>query len=388
MPELQLFEETIQEAAGFKSNRDRGISFPEERITEVNDLIYNGIIKGRRLSSTERAFRVEEALTTSDFPLMFGDVLDRLLLAAYKTVEPAWKPFTKMSTVKDFRDAYRFAVYGSDQFLPQVGEKGEYLASKLDELRYTIAVLKYGRQIDLSWEAMINDDLGALRDIPERFAKAAVRTEHRIMTTLYASDEGAHTEGAGGNLYELGINCNIAASADCPLTIANLEHGVKTMNQFTDIGGEPILASPKFLVVCPALEFTARQILTSALKMWTDDAGGVLDAHPTSNVIATIGLQLIVDKYLPVVNTGADQDTQWYLFSDPADIASLEAAHLSGHESPEIAMKSSDKVTVGGGPISPFSGDFATDNVFYRVREVFGGTKLDWRGSFMGGFVT
>jgi len=387
MPELQLFEETIREAAGFMSNRDRGISFPEERIAEVSDLIYNGTIRGRRLSSTERAFRVEEALTTSDFPLMFGDVLDRQLLAAYKAVEPAWKPFTKMSTVKDFRTAYRFATYGSDQYLPRVGEKGEYLASSLDELRYYISVLKYGRQIDLSWEAMINDDLGALRDIPERFARAAMRTEHRIMSTLYASDVGAHVEGAGGNLYQLGVNCNYAASADCPLTIANLEHGVQTMNQFTDIGGEPIMATPKFLVVCPALEFTARQILTSATKQWTDGAGAI-SVHPTANVIATIGLQLIVDKYLPIVNPAAnDTNTQWYLFSDPNDIAALEAAHLTGHESPEIAMKNSDKVTVGGGPISPFSGDFATDNVFYRVREIFGGAKMDWRGSFMGGYV-
>ena len=391
MPEMQLFEETIKEAAAYSSLSDRGIRFTDSQRSKVQDLVYSGIVEGRKMSTRERAFRLEEALTTSDFPLMFGDVLDRQLLAAYKAIEPAWKPFTKMSTVKDFRDAYRFSVYGSDQYLPRVAEKGEYLASELDELRYTIAVLKYGRQIDLSWEAMVNDDLGALRDIPERFAKAAMRTEHRIMTTLYASDLGAHVEGAGGNLYQLGINCNFAASGDCPLTIANLEHGIQTMNQFTDIGGEPIMAAPKYLVVCPALEMTARQILTSATKMWLAGATTIAAApdvaRPMNNVVAGMGLTLIVDKYLPVVNTGNDQDTQWYLFSDPADIAALEAAHLSGHESPEIAMKSSDKVTVGGGLMSPFSGDFGTDNVFYRVREVFGGTKLDWRASFMGGYV-
>jgi len=383
MPEV-LFEESMREATGYMSNRERGVAFPLERIKEVSDLLYNSTYQGRRLMAHEREYLIREALTTSDFPLMFGDVLDRQLLAAYKAVEPAWKPFTKMSTVKDFRTAYRFATYGGDQYLARVGEKGEYLASEREELRYTIAVLKYGRQFDLSWETMINDDLGALRDTPERFARAAMRTEHRIVTTLYASDVGAHVEGAGGNLYQVGVNC--VATGAGPLTIANLETGVETMNQFTDIGGEPIMATPKYLVVCPALEFTARQILTSATKMWTDGAGAI-SVHPTANVISMIGLQLIVDKYLPIVNTGNDQNTQWYLFADPADIAALEAAHLSGHESPEIAMKSSDKVTVGGGPISPFSGDFATDNVFYRVREVFGAAKMDWRGTYMGGYV-
>ena len=385
MPENWVFEETMREAAGYMSNRERGVKFPEEQLAEVQNIVFNGKYHDQRLAPHRRDFMLKEAMTTSDFPLLFADVLDRQLLATYKAVESAWKPFTKMSTVNKIDvDAKRFSIYGSDQYLERVGEKGEYLASKLDELLYTIQVNKRGRQFDISWETLINDDLGALRDIPERYARAAERTEHRIMSALYTSDVGAHVEGAGGALYSLGINCNIAASADCPLTIANLEHGVQTMNQFTDIGGEPIMATPKYLVVCPALEMTARAILTSAVYQTTTVA---TVPFPTANVISTVGLQLIVDKYLPIVNAGAaDQDTQWYLFSSPSDIAALEAAHLSGHENPEIAMKMSDKVSVGGGPISPFDGDFATDNVFYRIRHVFGGAKMDWRGTFMGGY--
>lgn len=351
------------------------------RLKETIDLLSNA----RGMPRHRWEYLVREALTTSDFPYLFGDVLDRQLLAAYKAVDAVWKAFTKTSTVKDFRTAYRFTTYGGDNLLAEVPEKGEYQASPRDELRYTIAVLKYGRQFDISWEAMINDDLNALKDTPERFARAATRTEHRVMSSLYASDVGAHVEGAGGNLYEVGVNC--VATGTGLLTIANLETGVETMTSFTDIGGEPILARPRYLVVGPALEMTARQILTSTLKMWTESAGGTATAYPTTNVIAQTGLQLIVDPYLPVVNTGNDQLTQWYLFSDPSDIAALEAAHLSGHESPEIAMKNSDKVSVGGGPISPFDGDFATDNVFYRVREVFGGAKLDWRATYMGGYI-
>jgi hypothetical protein len=46
-------------------------------------------------------------------------------------------------------------------------------------------------------------------------------------------------------------------------------------------------------------------------------------------------------------------------------------------------MKSSDKVAIGGGgEISPMDGDFATDNVIYRVRECFGANKLDWRATY------
>lgn len=76
----------------------------------------------------------------------------------------------------------------------------------------------------------------------------------------------------------------------------------------------------------------------------------------------------------------------WYLFADPSKIAALEGAHLRGHEMPEICMKASDKVSISGTPMSAFSGDFATDDVLYRVRHCFTGAKLDWRATYMGGY--
>ncbi len=380
MPEELLFEETMKEAAGFFSNQERGVSFPLERIAEVQDLVFNSRYQGTKIAPHWRDALVREALTTADFPLLFGDVLDRQMLAAYRAVEPAWKMFTKMSTVNKVKtDAYRFTTYGGDDNLAPVAEKGEYLASPRDELRYIISVIKRGRQFDISWESLINDDLGALRDTPARFARAAMRTEHRLITALYASDVGAHVEGNGGNLYAVGTNAAAAL-----LSIASLQVGVQTMNMFTDIPGEPIMATPRFLVVPPALEYTALAILNSTTIVATTAAGV---PFPATNVIQRANLELVVDKYLPVVNIGNDQHTQWYLFSDPAEIAALEAAHLTGHEEPEIAMKASDKVSISGGPVSPFEGDFATDNVFYRVRSIFGGTKLDWRATYMGGYL-
>ena len=60
----------------------------------------------------------------------------------------------------------------------------------------------------------------------------------------------------------------------------------------------------------------------------------------------------------------------------------MEFGYLRGHETPEICMKSSDKVSMGGGDLSAFSGDFATDNIFYRVRIVKGSTQLDPRFAY------
>jgi len=124
----------------------------EQKIVETNNLLSNK----QRLPAHKHEFLMREALTTSDFPYLFGDVLDRRLLASYKAVDPVWKAFVKMSTVRDFRTAYRFAVTGGDQHLEEIPEKGEYPASGRAEKRYSLAVKKYGRQFDISWEALNN----------------------------------------------------------------------------------------------------------------------------------------------------------------------------------------------------------------------------------------
>jgi hypothetical protein len=201
------------------------------------------------------------------------------------------------------------------------------------------------------------------------------------VSSTYVNDLGTH---AASNLYQNAINEDVL-----PLTIQNLEDTVEAMQGplFVDVNGEPIQNRPKFLVVGPALEFTARQILTSAMKMWTyggdDEAAAV--PYPMSNVISQYGLVLVIDPYIPILD--ASYPGSWYLFSDPKDIAALECDFLVGHERPEICMKASDKVSVGGGEIGPMTGDFATDNVFYRVREVFGCNKLvttgGWRATYM-----
>lgn len=382
MPEENLFEETIKEAQGFFTNREAGRRYTAEQIKECVDLLSNA--KG--YPPHWREFLIREALTTSDFPYLFGDVLDRQVLAQYKATESTWKKYVKVSTVSRLYPqvgGYRFAITSGDQRLDEVPEKGEYLASTRAETRYALYVKKYGRQYDISFEAIINDDLDALTDTPQRFAKAALRTEQYAVINQYADDDGTH---AAGNLYDKTTANEINGSVNL-LTIANLEGGLEAMAGWRDAGGSPILNRAKYLVVPPALEMTARQILTSAAKTWTESAGGGAVAYPITNVVAQMGLELIVEPWLPICDA-TNGDTAWYLFADPGDIAALEAGYLRGHERPEICMKASDKVTVGGGAITPMSGDFATDNIFYRVRHCFGICELDWRATYAGGLVS
>jgi len=356
----------------------RGAPVQEQALAATVDLIMNK----DRLSKRMHEARLEEAITTSDFPYLFGQVIDRQLLANYKAIYADWKSYVKMSTVPDFNTVRREKLHGSDNHLEEVPEKGEYQPVTPTNCRYTYNVKKYGRQFDISWESLINDSLGAFNDIPTRFATAALRSEARFVTGLFAGGT------QGGNLSLFGdhtiTDCGqvVTNSGHLPLTIANLEATLALMAAQTDPNGEPIGVIGKHLVVPPALEFTARAILTSALSQWTDTAAATNFPLPTTNIIPQLGLQLHVDPFLPIINTHSS-NLGWFVFADPAQGAALEFAYLRGYESPEVVMKASNKVAVGGGGLSsPFTGDFETDNVMYRVRHVFGGVQMDPRFAY------
>ena len=70
------------------------------------------------------------------------------------------------------------------------------------------------------------------------------------------------------------------------------------------------------------------------------------------------------------------------MFADASLGRAVQVDFLTGHESPEICMKTSNKVSGGGGVVSPFDGDFDSDDVQYRVRHVVGGTHLDPRYAY------
>lgn len=335
-----------------------------------------------RLPAWRQEYLLREVITTSDFPHLFGFTLERDMLARYRAVVADWRSYCKVGTLPNFNEAELHKLQGNDNLLPLVAEKGEYQVAPMSEGHYHRRVYKRGRQFDISWEALINDALNAFSDIPARFAEAVVFTRAYNVTDLFSSALGPDALTYGAALADTADGQLITNVGALALTILNLEVTMGLMAAQTDVQGRPLGIRAKHLVVPPALEFTARAILTSALKQWTDVAvaGGV--PMPTTNVMPQMGLVLHVDPLLPVIDLSANRNGTWYLFADLSQGVAIQMDFLRGHEDPEICMKASDKVTVGGGALSPFSGDFATDNVFYRVRDVHGGTRVDRRYTY------
>ncbi len=351
--------------------------FSEANVSQFLDLLSNR----ERMPAHRHRYLMEEAITTSDFPNLLGFTLEREILARYRAAIPEWRAYCKTGIMPNFNAGEMHKVQGNDVLLPRVAQKGEYLVSPVDDSQYARRVFKYGRQFDISWEALVNDALSAFDDIPERFAESVTYTRAYNVTDLFVSATGPDAGLFGAPIADVDGQ-NVTNLGTLALTIANLETTMTLMAAQTDINGRPLGIRGAHLVVPPALEFTARAILTSALKQWTEVGAGAGIPVPTTNVIPQMGLTLHVNTLLPVIDLTGASGTTWYLFADPSQGKAMQMDFLRGHEDPEIVMKASDKVLTGGGATSPFDGDFATDNVFYRVRDVHGGTKLDPRYAY------
>ena len=321
-------------------------------------------------------FKLREAITTADFPALFGGVIERDLLARYQTAPTVWQPYVKIRTVRDFRVVPLHKVQGNDNRLPEVPEKGEYKVSPTSESRYNLQVKKYGAQFDISWESIINDYLDAFGDIPQRFADAAVNTEAYIITSLIASASGPNPALFGNPITDVDGK-NVVNVTNLTLTPQSLATVLSAMAMQEDANGKPLGVRGVHIVVPPALELAARSIITST-ELRTTLAN---QTYGVRNVLVDLGLQIHVNPWLPVIDTTTGH-TAWYVFADPSQGAALFAGRLRGQEQPEICMKDCNKVTVTGQHYTPFSGDFETDNIFYRVRLIFGGTQGDPRFAY------
>lgn len=331
------------------------------------------VLKGDRYAMVT----LQEAMSTSDFPLLFGDILDRTMLATFKAWIPDTLKIARRRTVNDFRDVKDFAVDGAEGTLDAVPERTEYPEAALTEARDTWSVAKYGRVIDISWESVINGDLDSFSDRPQRLAKAARRTQAKQVTEQYVTTTGPHT-----SLYTVG-NANIVTSHPA-LTTTGLATAMTVLAAQTDNDGEPIMFDTVFLVVPPALEITAMNIV-NALQIEMTDGGGLSGQKLIAKNWMANRVQVVVDPYIPIVASSSNGSTSWFLFGNPADgRPALSYGVLRGHEEPEIWVRTPNAMRAGGGPVAPEEGSFENDSVAHRVRFVCGATRHTSTGGAKG----
>jgi len=246
--------------------------------------------------------------TAGDFPALLQSAGNRVLLSAFQPAASGLRALFRMREAADFRTLSTIRAAGVDR-LEVVAESGEVTLGTAFEAVQTYRVRTFARAFSISREALVNDDLMAF-DAARAIGAAAAATEAAEFVALLTANSGAGPTMADGSaLFTTGRNT--LAGAGAAIGVATVSDGRAAMRAQRDLNQVVIGTAPRFIVVGPAGETAAEQ-LVAALAPATVNA---------VNPFASGRLEVLVEPRL----TG----NGWYLFADPAIIPTFEMATLA-----------------------------------------------------------
>lgn len=312
---------------------------------------------------------LSESMSVSDFPLLMGDVIDRMLLARFNAQPQVWRQYISVGRpLRDFRDARMIQTDGGNVAWDEITDLEGLTYTTITESGYIMSPKLYGKAARLSWRLLRNDDLDAFAEIPAILGQGGRRTLNSFATDLLFD-----ANGPDATLFSAGNGNRLAGNP--PLSITSLGTAIQTLMGFTDSVGEPIAVEGIRLVYGPGLHVTVQNILNQ-LSVRTVIAGGVTGGEVETTNWLVRGITPVMDPYIPLIalTNGA---TSWALLADPdAGRPIARIRFLQGFEEPVLYQKAPNTQRIGGG-LDDSVGDFQSMASEFKGLLGFGGITME-----------
>jgi ATP-dependent protease ClpP protease subunit len=286
--------------------------------------------------------------TTSDFPVLFENAIHRILQAAYATTPDTWSRFAGTGTVTDFRAHSRY-LRGSFGALDQVNEAGEFKNRPIPDLaKEAITAKTVGNMINLSRQAIVNDDMDVFSGLAVDLGRAAKLT---IEIDVYALLNSNPAMNDGKTLFHADHG-NLAQAGAAPSVVAFDAIRVAMAQQKDLSGNEYLDIRPSVLLLPIGLGGAARVVNGS---QYDPDAVNKLQRPNIVN-----GL------FSDIVDTPRLAGTAYYAFADPNIAPAIEVVFLNG-------------VTE---PFTDSQDGWRVDGVEWKVRHDYGVGAVNYRSGY------
>jgi ATP-dependent Clp endopeptidase proteolytic subunit ClpP len=287
---------------------------------------------------------------TADFPILLETAMHKTLQSAYANASDTWSRFCKVGSVSDFRANGRYRVGGLSN-LDAVNEFGEFKNKAIpDGEKGSITASTKGNIINLTRQAIVNDDLGAFIGLSASLGRAARRTIEASVYALLAENSGlGPTQSDTNPLFHSGRK-NVGTGA--ALTVASIDADRALMASQTGVGGYDYLDIRPAILLVPTLYAGTARVINDA--QYDPDTANKLQ-RPN----AVRGL------FRDIVDSPRLTGTRYYMFADPTEAPVIEVAFLDGQQEPVIEMERG----------------FDVDGTRYKVRLDYGVAAIDWRGA-------
>lgn len=280
--------------------------------------------------------------STSDFGNILLDVANKAILLGWEENDETFETWTKKGQLSDFKTAHRVGL-GAFPSLRKVREGAEYKYVTLDDKGETIALATYGELFSITRQAIINDDMNMLTDVPMKFGRAAKGTIGDLVYAVLIDNEKMSDKKA---LFSADHKNMITGGMD----VETISAGRTAMRQQKE-GERTLNIRPAFMLVPTTLETQAIQVVKS---------GSVKGADVNANIINPVrDLAEIIAE--PRLDDASEKD--WYMASRQGS-DTIEVAYLNGIDVPYIDQLEG----------------FTSDGVTTKVRIDAGVAPVDYRG--------
>ena len=331
----------------------RRASTREERVYEAATLFG----QGRTGSDPEAQYRLLEAFSTSDFPVLLGDAFTKQAVAAQKDAVKEFEPILTNVTVDDFKRHKLVDLWGDDEFeLVRQGE--EYKSGTLKETELDHGAQKHGKSYGLTWELRRNREFSALANFPRKLGNGSVKGQNTAVAKLLTSGTGWNSKFFG-------------SVSSAPFSDVALDEAIKELAQRKDHRGDLVSTDNLVLIHGPALRTEVNRVLKSTELEWKVANGNRTTttrvANPFLNVVTPL------ESKTAAARLGSNAATGWALVqSNASELPSIIRTLLSGEETVDIRVKRDQGQRVGGGDVSIEDGSFNDDTIWFRGRDVYG----------------
>lgn len=303
-----------------------------------------------KMALAERALH-----STSDFPNILANVMNKGMRAAYAEVPRTFMEFGRRASVSDFRPVHRMAL-GDAPDLKKLNEHGEFTRGSMGEETESYKIATYGRIFGVTRNLLINDDLNALTRMSSMWSASSARLQNKLFWGMILGWDFDKNQAApqlmadGKDVYHADHN-NLITGGTSVFGETAFSKMRKMGRKQKTIDGNTMNVAYNKLAIPAELETAAEKLLIQTIVPNT-----VADTSPFKGKF-----KFVVEPLLDEIS-----QTAWYAFANTNAIDTFEYAFLQGEEELNIETRTG----------------FDVDGFEVRARTDVGGGWVDRRGAF------
>lgn len=239
----------------------------------------------------------------------------KFLLQGYTAVEMEWDKIASVRSVSDYKTVTGVRLNGGFEF-EDVGATGELKSADASDETRTIRAKLTGRLSSITMVDIVNDDLGALTQVPARLGRgAAVKLNRDFWTEFQANNSTFYRAES--------------AAAGNALSISSLRTATTSYRKLTDPDGNPLGITPAMILTPPELQITADELMGSTVLI-------------TGENVTRGNVNVFAGRFMVVSSAYLTSASTWWLVANPAELPCMEVAFLNGQRTPTVQQADAD----------------------------------------------